>query len=158
MVAAYNPFEILNLPMIRRITQHGNHFIVLQRFNWPGIKEGFGFMATPYKDEKSGKAHATQLSDKEGKLLSFSADIEKITALINDPKYSLFLCTFREESWNKKMIRLYQRNMISYIKAHMPVTSNDAIVIQMDLKFGRLKATVTANGPEHEFDLYEMIR
>ncbi len=158
MLAAYNPFEILNLPMIRRITQHGNHFIVLQRFNWPGIKEGFGFMATPYKDEKSGKAHAAQLSGKEGKLLNLSADIEKITALINDPKYSLFLCTFREESWNKKMIKLYQRNMISYIKSHMPTASNDAIVIQMDLKFGRLKATVTANGPEHEFDLYEMIK
>ncbi|MDR6809753.1 hypothetical protein J2Y45_006866 [Dyadobacter sp. BE34] len=158
MVAAYNPFEILNLPMIRRITQHGNHFIVLQRFKWPGIKEGFGFMATPYKDEKSGKAHAAQLSGNEGKLLNLSSDIEKITSLINDPRYSLFLCTFREESWNKKMIKLYQRNMISYIKAHMPVTSNDAIVIQMDLKYGRLKATVTANGPEHEFDLYEMIR
>ena len=76
MVAAYNPFEILNLPMTRRITQHGNHFIVLQRFNWPGIKEGFGFMATPYKDEKSGKAHAAQLSGKEGKLLNLSSDIE----------------------------------------------------------------------------------
>ena len=158
MTAAYNPFEILNLPMIRRLTQHGNHFIVLQRFNWPGIKEGNGFMATPYKDEKSGKAHAAQLSGKEGKLLNISRDIEKVTTLINDPRYSLFLCTFREESWSRKIIKLYQRNIMDYIKGCMPVTANDEIIIHLNLKFGRLNATVTANGPEHEFDVYEMIK
>ncbi|KAA0992107.1 hypothetical protein [Dyadobacter aurulentus] len=158
MTAAYNPFEILNLPMIRRLTQHGNHFIVLQRFNWPGIREGNGFIATPYKDEKSGKAHAARLAEKEGKLLTISSDLEKITTLINDPRYSLFLCTFREKSWSKKIIKLYQRNMIAYIKSCMPVTSNDEIIIHLDLKFGRLKATVPANAPEHEFDVYEMIK
>lgn len=47
MTAAYNPFEILNIPMLKRIAQHGSHFIVLQRFDWPGIVPGRGFMGTP---------------------------------------------------------------------------------------------------------------
>lgn len=158
MIAAYNPFEILNLPMIRRLISHGNHLIVLQRFNWPGIAPGQSFMATPYSNEGSAKKHADQLAEKEGKILNLSSDIEKITALINNPKYYLFLCTFRDEKWDQKMLKLYQRNMISFLRAKMPISSNDAIDIHMHLKFGRLKATVTANGPEHEFDVYDMIK
>lgn len=37
--------------------------------------------------------------------------------------------------------------MISYIKSCMPITSNDAIIINLDLKVGRFEANVTVNGP-----------
>lgn len=158
MIAAYNPFEILNLPIIRRLISHGNHFIVLQRFNWPGIAEGHGFMATPYPNELLAKKHADQLAEKEGKTLNLSSDIEKIGSLIDNPKYNLFLCTFRDEKWDQKMLKLYQRNIISFLKTKMPISSNSSIDIHMYLKYGRLKATVTANGPEYEFDVYQMIK
>ncbi|CAG5006786.1 hypothetical protein DYBT9275_03896 [Dyadobacter sp. CECT 9275] len=143
MTAAYNPFEILNLPMIRYLIQHGRHFIVLQRFNWPGIKQGRGFMATPYADEKSAKQHQAQF--------------EKITALIDNPRYYFFLCTFREEKWSEKMLKIYQRNILSFLKAHMSYGSSYAVDIHLHVKYGSLKAIVTANDVEYEFDVYEMI-
>lgn len=158
MTAAYNPFEILNLPMVRRLVQHGNHYIVLQRFNWPGIKEGAGFLATPYQDEASAKKHQLQLAEKEGKTLNLSADITKITDLVSSPKYYLFLNTFREEKWSEKILKHYQRNIISFLRSRMSIHSNDSIDIHLHLTFGRLKATVTANGPEHEFDAFDMIK
>jgi hypothetical protein len=158
MTAAYNPFEILNIPMLKRITQHGNHFIVLQRFNWPGIEPGRGFMATPYADQAKAVQHVSHLSEKEGKVLNLSADATKITDLINAPKYYLFLNTFRDPNWDNRILKHYQRNIISYLKARMPIRQTDQIDINLSLQYGRLKAVVTANGPEHTFDAYEMIK
>lgn len=77
MTAAYNLLEILNIPMLKRITQHGSHFILLQRFNWPGIEPGRGFMATPYSDQVKAAQHVSHLSEKEGKVLDLSADAAK---------------------------------------------------------------------------------
>ncbi|MGN7885410.1 hypothetical protein [Dyadobacter sp. 22481] len=158
MTAAYNPFEILNIPMLKRIAQHGSHFIVLQRFNWPGIAPGRGFMGTPYTDQFKAAQHVSHLSEKEGKVLNLSADAAKITDLINDPKYYLFLNTFRDPNWDNRILKHYQRNIISYLSARMPIRQTDQIDINLSLEYGRLKAVVTANGPEHTFDAYKMIK
>lgn len=158
MTAAYNPFEILNLPLLRGIIQHGNRVIVLQRFNWPGIAEGHAFMGTPYVDEAKAKKHAAHLSEKEGKLLSMSADAEKITTLIDDPKYYLFLNTFRDPNWDAKILKHYQIKMISFLRSRMPVPQKDPIDIHLVLEYGRLKAMVNVNGTERTFDAFEMIK
>nr|WP_295933001.1 hypothetical protein [uncultured Dyadobacter sp.] len=158
MTAAYNPFEILNVPMLKQIEQHGNHFIVLQRFNWPGIEPGRAFMGTPYAEQSKAAEHVAHLSEKEGKLLNLNADAVKITDLINDPKYNLFLSTFRDPNWDNRILKHYQRNIISYLKARIPFRQSNPIDINLSLEYGRLKAVVTANGPEHTFDAYEMIK
>jgi len=139
MTAAYNPFEILNLPLLRGIIQHGNRVIVLQRFNWPGITEGHGFMGTPSTDEAKAKQDVAQSSEKEGKFLNLSADAEKITNLINDPKFYLFLNTFRDTNRDAKILKHYQRNIISFLHSRMTIRQKDPIDIHLVLEYGRLK-------------------
>ena len=115
-------------------------------------------MGTPYTDQAKAAQHVSHLSEKEGNVLNLSADATKITDLINDPKYYLFLNTFRDPNWDNRILKHYQRNIISYLKARMPIRQSDAIDIHLSLQYGRLKAVVTANGPEHTFDAYEMIK
>jgi hypothetical protein len=96
MIAAYNPFEILNQPMIKTIVRQGNQFLVLQRFSWPGLQEGTAFIGTPYVNEIKAREHEKALVAHEGKLLNLTSDLEKLTQLINNPKYYLFLSRFRD--------------------------------------------------------------
>lgn len=95
---------------------------------------------------------------KEGKLLSLSADAEKITTLINDPKYYLFLNTFRDPNWDAKILKHYQIKMISFLRSRIPVPQKDPIDIHLVLEYGRLKAMVNVNGTEKTFDAFEMIK
>ncbi|MGX5858274.1 hypothetical protein ACWKW6_31750 [Dyadobacter jiangsuensis] len=158
MLASYNPFEILNLPTLKTIGRLGNRYIVLQRFEWPGIKEGRGFIGTPYMDEATAKVHQANLSEKEGKTLNLILDVEKLSKLVVDPRYFLFLSTFRDQQWNARIATRYQNSITSFLKQRINIQSLEGVSIYFRLEFGRLKATVTAFGDEHEFDAHEMIK
>jgi hypothetical protein len=158
IAATYNPFEILNLPLLRTLIREGNQHIVLQRFNWPGIRERFGFIGTPYVDESKAKKHQAQLSPREGKILNLNLDIEKLNNLVGNPQYYLFLNTFRDQQWNARILIRYQHKITTFLKSQMSVESKDSIDIHLRLEFGRLVATITGNGREAEFEVYEMIK
>lgn len=158
MTASYNPFEILNLPILRGLIQRGNRVIVLQRFRWPGIAEHRGFIGTPYRDEPAAKKHIAQLSDKEGKLLDLNADLEKIIKLMGDPKYHLFLSAFRDPKWQAGILKHYQQNIVSFLRAEMSMEGEDPLNIDLTLEYGRLKVSVILNEDERVFDAFEMIK
>jgi hypothetical protein len=157
MIAAYNPFEILNQPMIKTIVRQGDQFLVLQRFSWPGLQDGMAFIGTPYVNEIKAREHEKALAANEGKVLNLTSDLEKLTQLIDDPKYYLFLCTFRDPKWKSKILHQYQGNILSFLKAKMPIHSPDGVRVDLYLKFGRLTASIILNNPEFEFDAYDMI-
>ncbi|MCF0072470.1 hypothetical protein LZD49_18455 [Dyadobacter sp. CY261] len=158
MQASYNPFEILNLPTLKTISRLGNRYLVLQRFHWPGIKEGRGFIGTPYMNEAEAKAHQASLSEKEGKTLNLILDEKKLTDLVTDPQYFLFLSSFRDQQWNARIVMRYQHSITSFLNTQMNIRALDEVTIYFRLEFGRLKATVTAFGDEHEFDAHDMIK
>ncbi len=85
-------------------------------------------------------------------------DIDTITGLIEDLRYHLFLCTFREEKWEGKVLKLYQNNMVSFLKANLNISDNGGADINLYLNDGVLKANVVYNDSEYEYDLYEMIK
>ncbi|MCF0075338.1 hypothetical protein LZD49_32975 [Dyadobacter sp. CY261] len=51
MTTAYNPFLVLDMPYLKTLLTKGMYYIVLQRFNWPGLQPGRAFIATAYKEK-----------------------------------------------------------------------------------------------------------
>ncbi|MFC3197690.1 hypothetical protein ACFOET_08705 [Parapedobacter deserti] len=46
----YNPFVPFTDAVLRQALQEGAYLFVIQRFNWPLVEKGKGFMVTVYKD------------------------------------------------------------------------------------------------------------
>ncbi|WP_439559025.1 hypothetical protein [Dyadobacter sp.] len=158
MVASYNPYEILNLPLIRKQLQRGNCYLVLQRFNWPGIKQGQAFIGTIYDQHAKAKLHLSQLTVNEGKILHMETDLEKLIELINSPRYYLFLSEFSDKNWSENIRKHYHRSITVFLKVNLPDWSGSIADVQLYPKFGKLKAVVTYLDTEYEFDAYQMMR
>jgi len=157
MTAAYNPFELLSLPLVRRLVQQGNRYIVLQRFSWPGVRRRCGFIGTPYITERNARQHQAQLSEKEGKTLSLTTDMGTMTSLLEDLRYHVFLSTFRDEKWERKLLKLYGDNVLTFLKTNLKINELDGVDIHLHLSNGKLKASVTLGEAEYEYDVCVMV-
>ena len=158
MSTSYNPFELLTLPLLKDLLRRHKYFIVVQRFNWPGIMTGKGFMVTPYEEQKSAKAHADKLDIKEGRMIDLQIEMQKITQLIDGPQYFLFLNTFRDAHWASKVLKHYQNNIVLFLNANTTIRIKDGIDIELAFHDGRLKAIIQSKGPLKEFDAYDLIK
>jgi len=74
----YNPFEQVTKSSFRELIESGYADFVLQRFEWPDVKEKTGFLLTPYDDKETTDQHAHQLGAKEGRALQLPQDGDKI--------------------------------------------------------------------------------
>lgn len=119
-------------------------FMVIQRFTWPGIEMGKGFMVSMYDDQEDAFFHGSQLGVKEGKLLILPDDFVKIEPLLQPGSgYRLFVNKLKEDNWNKRMLKIYEKNIINYLRAKTPFTRHDKIDINFGIEFGRVMATIT---------------
>ncbi|GLU52586.1 ribosomal protein S21/MRP21 [Dyadobacter frigoris] len=91
-------------------------------------------------------------------MIDLQVGIQRITPLIDDPKYFLFLNTFRDAHWASKVLKHYQKNIVLYLKANTTIRIKDGIDIELAFQNGRLKAIVQSNGPLKEFDAYDLIK
>lgn len=57
----YNPFEQVTMESFHNLVEAGYSNFVLQRFEWPSVKEKTAFLLTPYDDLLAAKEHASQL-------------------------------------------------------------------------------------------------
>lgn len=140
----YNPFVPFTEAVFRQILKEGTYLFVIQRFNWPLVEQGKGFMVTAYQDTDEAYAHASQLHANEGKLLDVRTQLEKIQPLVaKGSGYRLFLGKFKEDNWKSRMMKLYRDKIIAYLRFRTPFKARDTIDITFWLEHGRVQATIT---------------
>jgi hypothetical protein len=154
----YNPFEPLSEDVLKRIISLGNKYFVVQRFQWPGLSPSNTFVATPYADKDDAVRHTSDLQEKEGKLLIVPEEILKITSLINSDAYFIFVNTFRDQSWATRIIKAYNKNIVSYIRARTNFKAKDPIDIELKFENGRLLAVISSGDTQHLTSAYELIK
>jgi len=159
MSIPYNPFELLTLTLLKNFQRNKQHLLIIQRFNWPGIPVGRGFMVTPYISEKPARLHQATLDTKEGRLVNLYLEMDTVIALLNSSKYLLFVNTFREMRWNTRVLTHYQKNISSFLLAKSLVGTGDQPDIELMLEYGKLKAAVHSHSGDTKqiFDVYELI-
>lgn len=154
----YNPFEPLSEEVLKRIISQGNKYFVIQRFPWPGLSPSNSFVVTPYADKDDAFRHAADLQEKEGKLLIVPEEILKITSLITSDAYFIFVNTFRDQSWAPRVIKAYNKNIVSYIRARTNFKPKDPIDIELKFENGRLVAVISSGDIQYLTSAYELIK
>lgn len=154
----YNPFEPLSEEVLKRIISLGNKYFVVQRFPWPGLSPSNSFVATPYAEKDDAMRHSSDLQENEGKLLIVPEEILKITSLIKSDAYFIFVNTFRDQSWAPKVIKAYNKNIVSYIRARTNFKPKDPIDIELKFENGRLLAVISSGDIQHLTSAYELIK
>ena len=156
MDVPYNPFEPVDLPLLLEMQREQKYFLVIQRFSWPGVAPGKGFMVTPYEQEEPAKQHAAELAPKEGRFVDLQKESEKVMSLVNDPDYSLFVNNFSDDRWADRMLKHYRKNILSFVSANTDFLRK-GVDIKLTFKYGRLKAIINSTGLKKEFDAYDVL-
>lgn len=155
----YNPFTPFSIQVLKELVAQRHYCFVVQRFHWFGIVKGMGFMVTDYENREEAEFHISQLHEKEGKILHISEDLPKLEALLkSDSGYKLFWNKLKEENWNKRMLKVYEKSIINFLRAKTSFTRKDAIDILFTLEFGRVIATVSNGDKEYKFNAKELIQ
>lgn len=144
----YNPFVPFTETVFRETLRAGTYLFVIQRFRWPLVEAGRGFLVSAYgaAEAEGAHAHAVQLEAKEGKLVDVRsaeglAAVERLVA--KGSGYRLFLNKFRETNWKNRMMKLYRDKIIAYLRSRTPFRARDTIDITFWLEHGRVMATIT---------------
>ncbi len=155
----YNPFVPFTEEVLHALEKESKYFLIVQRFSWPGLKRADTFLITPYTDLGKAIVHEKNLKQKEGKLLDISKERDSVSALLKPGHtYYLFLDKFKETNWNKRMLKEYQGNIISYLRGRTRFTREDAIEINFVLKYGRLIAEIRAKDKSLDVEAYDLIK
>jgi hypothetical protein len=157
MSVPYNPFELFDLPTLKDMLRKGRNFLVIQRFSWPGIPAGKGFMVSAYQDEKTARQHAEKLDGKEGRLVNVPVEYDTVTLLINHPQYLLFISAFREPDWQARLLGHYQKNIEMFMLASMEDLVSKETGIELHFQYGTLKAVIRTRNRETEVDVIDLI-
>ncbi|MBE9462115.1 hypothetical protein ACFP1I_12830 [Dyadobacter subterraneus] len=158
MSVPYNPFELLNLPLIKELLRKNTNFLVVQRLQWPGIPNKKGFIATPYQQQKAAREHEQKLDSNEGRMIDLQFELDKILALIESPKYLLFLNAYRDLDWQDKILKHYQKNILSKLEISTQIQAIEDVSIDLSFKFGKLTASIQFGESIQEFGLLDLIK
>lgn len=158
MSVPYNPLELLNLPLLKDLLRKNTCFLVVQRFHWPGIADKRGFIATPYQQERPAKEHAQKLASTEGRLINLQFESDKILELIESPKYLLFSNTCRDPEWQEKVLKHYQKNILSNLNQNDTTKALKDFGIELSFKFGKLTAIIQSKESIQDFLLFNLIK
>lgn len=140
----YNPFEPVTKDLFNELVESGYEHFVLQRFNWPGIKEKTGFLLTPYDDRLKADEHAFHLNPNEGKSLQIPEDSGKIDSLLTvGSGFRIFLNRIKDENWESRMKKFYEKSIINYLRTKTRFQRTDHIDIYFSLENGRVIAEIT---------------
>ncbi len=99
----------------RELVEPGYTDFVLQRFEWPDVREKTSFLLSPYDDKETAGQHAHQPAPKEERALQLPQDADKIENMLETGSgYRIFLNRIKEENWDKRMLKLYEKNIVNY--------------------------------------------
>ncbi len=153
----YNPFNNFTSDTVLQLLRAGANFIVLQRFQWPGIPHGKGYMATPYHDESTATTHLNNLEQNEGKVIQLDPLPEKVREMIKSDNYDLFINTVKETKWKNELLKQYRQNIYSYLRSSTEFTTKSPIDIDVYFENGRLLSRITSNDKTHITTVYKLI-
>ncbi|WP_343556309.1 hypothetical protein [Sphingobacterium sp.] len=155
----YNPFTPVTKDSFRELVESGYNHFVLQRFEWPGVKGKSGFLLTPYDEQRQAEIHAHYLNVKEGKVIQMPEDAEKLEALLTAGSgYRIFLNQIREDKWDKRMLKIYDKNIINYLRTKTKFHRKNPIDIFFSLENGRVVALITDGHSKKKVLAIEILR
>ncbi|NGM72846.1 hypothetical protein [Sphingobacterium sp. SGL-16] len=155
----YVPFEQLTHKLFNDLITRGYKDYVLQKFDWPGVNHGKGFLLSAYENKERANQHAVELDVKEGKALHLPEDFEKIEKLLEvNSGYRIFLNKIRDLDWEKRMLKYYKVNIVNYLRFNTRFKRKDPVDILFTLEHGRVKAVIESAGLRKEVKAYDLIK
>lgn len=155
----YNPFVPVTKDFFRELVESGYSHFVQQRFEWPGVKEKSGFLLKPYDEQRHAEIHAHYLDLKEGKVIQISEDAEKLKALLTAGSgYRIFLTQIRGDNWDKRMLKIYDKNIFNYLRTKTKFHRKNPIDIFFSLEDGRVVALITNGHSKKKVLAIEILR
>ncbi len=140
----YNPFAQVTEEQFRQLITTGYRYFILQRFEWPGVKEKTGFLLSPYIKKEEADLHSMRLNPNEGKIVRMPDDAMKVGSLLKkDSGYRIFLNQLREVGWENRMLRVFEDKIVSYLRFRTTFKRSDPINILFTLESGRVYAIVS---------------
>ena len=141
------------------MVSRGYKDFVLQKFEWPGVVQGKGYLLSAYENKELAKDHASVLNLKEGKALNIPNDLENIEKLLEvNSGYRIFLNKIKDSDWEKRMLKYYKVNIISYLHSKTRFKVKDHIDILFTIEFGRVKAVIESTGIRKEVKAFDIIK
>ncbi|WP_342644902.1 hypothetical protein [Mucilaginibacter sp. CSA2-8R] len=156
----YNPFLPVNNTAVSRLIENETPYIVIQRFEWPGVPFNKGFLITAYSQEHEAELHVRELAPNEGKLQNLldETDCEKIIALTGiGSGYFVFFNGTIDLAHEKKLQKAYVKNVHGYIK-YIRMPKDGGYDVRIFVEHGRVKATITSGTNSHTAFFYTMIK
>lgn len=155
----YIPFEQLTSILFHDLVTRGYNGYVLQKFEWPGVNQGKGFLLSAYADKEQATNHATALGVKEGKALIVPEDLEKIDQLLEESSgYKIFLNKIKDLDWEKRMLKYYKVNIVNYLRFNTLFKRKDPVDILFTLEYGRVKAVIESAEIRKEIKAFDLIK
>jgi hypothetical protein len=160
-IFTYNPFEPLTPAFIDMLVQRAHSYAVVQKFQYPGIDENKGFIATAYCTEGEAQTHMAQLMPGEGKILQLDnpAERQKLLSLLGDSSgYQFFYSTTPDVKACKRLSQTYKQQVSAYIRSQLRIKNDGGIDVTLTVVAGRFMAIITSGEQRREVLFYEMIR
>lgn len=147
----YNPFIRVNEHSIPKLIEAGKHYIVVQRFSWPGVPEKTGFMVSAYEEEWKAREHSNELAANEGKMqnLHLEADLQKVLSLVQTGSgFSVFFNGTIDRKNEKRLEKAYGKQVHAYIK-YIRLPKADEYSVRIYVEYGRVMAEISSGSHGH---------
>ncbi|RFZ85261.1 hypothetical protein DYU05_06585 [Mucilaginibacter terrenus] len=156
----YNPFLRIKEDTIHKLMAAGKPFVVIQRFQWPGLHPQQTFMLSAYASEQEARWHESELRPKEGKMRSL-LDLDQYQTVIKLVKTASGIGMFFNGTIDKKheqrLQKAYQKAVAAYIYA-IRMKKEERYDVRIFVEYGRLKAEITSGDQKHMALFYDMIK
>jgi len=156
----YNPFLRVNEHSIPKLMEAGKPYVVIQRFEWPGVPAHKGFLVSAYESEAEATAHAAELGPKEGKQqnLLIGEQRENVINLIKSGSgYLAFFNGTIDRKNEKRLEKAYRKNVHDYIK-FIRMKNEDGYGVRIFVEYGRVTAEIISGENSHTALFYKMIK
>jgi hypothetical protein len=156
----YNPFLRMNSAAISKLIENGTPYVVIQRFEWPGVPRGKGFLVCAYRAQHEAEYHARELEPTEGKMQNLleEKDQAKMIALSDkDSGYFLFFNGTVDLAQDKSLKKAFVKSVHGYIR-YIRMPKEDEYHVRIFVEHGRVKATITSGPHRHTALFYNMIK
>ncbi|WP_333577521.1 hypothetical protein [Sphingobacterium sp.] len=86
-------------------------------------------------------------------------DADKIESLLETGSgYRIFLNRIKEENWDKRMLKLYEKSIVNYLRTKTRFQRKNPIDILFSLVYGRVVATITDGQTQKKVFAIEILR
>ncbi|SFW66138.1 hypothetical protein [Chitinophaga sancti] len=163
LIQPYNPFEPLTIERIQQLLLMGQPILVVQRFQWAGINNGAGFMATRYSYPEDAADHLSHLLPNEGKMVDLLQPLQRdrLLALIAPTStYQVYLDSLKDKKWAKRMQQVYAEDVRRFIRSQtrLKPDRNTGVDVNFDFRHGRVMAVINTGTQRLEVPFYDIIK